>query len=137
LNEQFSLPSRRLDAVDLLRELLELPAPKPNSGNRPGAENEDDGETDEDEGMSDHESESCGKSGVLQLEVCSPDGSQARILWIEDRVGRIKLSHEGAIVKAAGFNGAGRLGEQGRILSSDLATIYSVAKRLETLHETL
>lgn len=127
----------RLDAIDLLRETLGLPAPKPNSENGSGAENEADGETDEDEGISDHETESCGKFGVRQLEVCSPDGSQARILWSDDRVGRIKLSHEGGIVKAAVFSGTGRLGEQERILSSGSATVYDFAKRLEALHETL
>jgi central kinetochore subunit Mal2/MCM21 len=127
----------RLEAIDLLRELLELPAPKSNSGDGLGAGNEDDSEIDEDEGMSDHEPESCGKFGVQQLEVCSPDGSQARILWSDDRVGRIKLSREGGIAKAAVFSGAGRLGEQERILASDSATIYDFAKRLEALHESL
>lgn len=125
----------RLDAIDFLRECLDLPPPKVKTGT--GSEMEDDGQADEDEDMSDSEFESCGKFGVRQLEICSPDASQARILWSDDRVGRIKLSPEGGIVKAAVFSGAGRVAEQERILSSGSATIYGFHKTLELLHQTL
>ncbi|KEF58449.1 uncharacterized protein A1O9_06375 [Exophiala aquamarina CBS 119918] len=122
----------RFDAIDFLRECLDLPPPKSRSGTGLGDEIDD-----EDENMSDDEFESWGKYGVRQLEICSPDASQARILWSDDRVGRIKLSSEGNIVKAAVVAGGTRLVDQERILSSGSTTIYSFHQTLERLHQTL
>lgn len=124
----------RVDAIDLVRDHLELPPPKTNPGNGQDAKISGDGRTDEDEEMSDNDFESCGRFGVRQLEICNADGSQVRILWADDRVGRIKLSREGEIIKAAVFSGDGQLGKQERILSSGSATVYDLARRLETLH---
>jgi len=131
----------RLDSIDDLREFLELPSPKVEGGTSDAVADEgqidEDEDEDQDQDMSDSEFESCGKYGVRQMETCSPDASQARIVWSDGRVGRIKISPEGHIVKAAIFTGAGRVAEQERILSSDSAAIYDFRENLQRLHRTL
>ncbi|KAK5046662.1 hypothetical protein LTR84_007423 [Exophiala bonariae] len=129
----------RVDAIELVRDHLGLPHPKSHTGNgkSTGDGGEAETETTEDDQISDEDFESSGKFGVRQLESGNKDASQVRILWTDDRVGRLVLSPDGAILKVVILNGEGRLAEQERIISSNSATIYVLSKRLETLHNTI
>lgn len=126
----------RQDAIDWARDELEIPASKTQSGasdrTADGDNTNGHGEA-QDESLSDVE-EPVGKFGVREVSTVSVDARHARIVWTDDRVGRIKISDDGRIEKAVVFGQDARIGDVERILTEDSSTVSSLVERLETIH---
>ncbi|KAK5457047.1 hypothetical protein LTS15_004828 [Exophiala xenobiotica] len=123
----------RQDAIDWMKEKLQIPvAPQA----QPREENHQDQEEPVDEGAGDKGSlpdidAPAGKLGIREFEAMGVDARQVRILWSDDRVGRIKISDQGKIEKAAVVGLEGRIANMERILTEGDATVFDLFERLQ------
>ena len=132
----------RQDAIDLVRENLEIPIARNATDSRNENEineNQDSGSdnpsSDVDVGVGVDEPEPVGKHGVTEISALGVDAYQVRIVWSDGRVGRIQISDDAKIAKARviGLDG-GRLAELERVLTEGNATIYELDDKLEKIH---
>ncbi|KIV79848.1 hypothetical protein PV11_07393 [Exophiala sideris] len=72
-----------------------------------------------------------GKFGVQEFHATGVDARQVRMLWSDDRLGRIKISDRGRIEKAAVFGSQGRIRIMERILTQNDATVFDLFDRLQ------
>lgn len=123
----------RQDGTELLRDELEIPAPRTPTTEPNGMDHDQHTSHEEDEDA-DME-EPAGKYGICELSAQEVDARQIRIVWADDRVGRLRISDDGRVIKAAviGLDGT-RLGEVERILMDQTPTLYNLGERLEKVH---
>jgi central kinetochore subunit Mal2/MCM21 len=132
----------RRDAVAWIREELGLKYSVRDAGVRdqdvekPGR-TPDAQEEDSDVEMSDEDS-GVGKFNVESLDCPQVDARQIRIIWSDDRLGRLKISDDGRIEKAVVFgDGNRRLAGVERILCGDegqRVTLKDLVERLELVY---
>lgn len=102
----------RQEAIELLREELEVPLPQTTlSDDNP---DDDDEKVDSDK---EHSPEPVGRFGVRELSPVSVDARQARIIWADGRVGRLRIADDGRIEKAVVIGQEDRLRDQERMLT--------------------
>ncbi|KAK5198684.1 hypothetical protein LTR92_001155 [Exophiala xenobiotica] len=123
----------RQDAIDWMKEKLQIPV-VPEAPSR--EEIHPDQEEPADEGAGDNGSlpdidAPAGKLGIREFEAMGVDARQVRILWSDDRVGRIKISDQGKIEKAAVVGLEGRIANMERILTEGDATVFDLFERLQ------
>ncbi|KIY01415.1 uncharacterized protein Z520_02967 [Fonsecaea multimorphosa CBS 102226] len=156
----------RKDVTEWLRKELDIPEPsaqRPRSfknqagGTKEEADNkggdtemrstEDDSDYESDDSNSergseedeeDEEEEMTGKFNVQSLASLEVDARQLRIVWFDDRVGRIKISDDGKVQKAVviGLDG-NRVKDVERILMGDgdgSVSLYDLVGRLEEVY---
>jgi central kinetochore subunit Mal2/MCM21 len=126
----------RQDAIESIREQLGLPTKKPHDqlpGSHTDASNmEHQPEEERDEHVSIPDVEApIGKFGVREFEATGVDARQVRILWSDDRLGRIKISDTGRIDKAAVFGREGHIRDTERVLTEGDATVFDLFDRLQ------
>ncbi|ETI28316.1 hypothetical protein G647_00765 [Cladophialophora carrionii CBS 160.54] len=161
---RYDLVSWRLrkDAAEWLREELGLSRRSRNEGRSNGrdpadstggerakrrdrassnSEHGDDDDSDPDTEMTDSDSdpdELTGKFNVDSLTTLEVDARQLRIIWSDDRVGRLKVSDDGKIEKAVVIGEDGtRVRHVERILMGDEkegCSVKQLLKRLETVY---
>ncbi|KAI1617264.1 Cenp-O kinetochore centromere component-domain-containing protein [Exophiala viscosa] len=124
----------RQDAIGSIREQLAMPtkkAPENSNEQRP-----EEGSGHHGGSVPDVETP-VGKFGVREFEATGVDARQVRILWSDDRLGRIKISDQGGIDKAAVFGSQGRIRNMERILTQGDATVFNLLDRLQEIdHST-
>ncbi|OCT53840.1 hypothetical protein CLCR_10386 [Cladophialophora carrionii] len=161
---RYDLVSWRLrkDAAEWLREELGLSRQSRNEGRsngrdsadstggerakrrdraRSNSDHGDDDDSDPDTEMTDSDSDSdelTGKFNVDSLTTLEVDARQLRIIWSDDRVGRLKVSDDGKIEKAVVIGEDGtRVRDVERILMGDEkegCSVKELLKRLETVY---
>lgn len=114
----------RQEAIELLSEQLCIPPSGPDGVPTGSAIDEDLEMSDIPEGM----------FGVSRVEAVSVDAYQARIIWSDGRLGRIKITDEGQVDRVVVFGEAGRLRDAERILSRENPNVLELVSRLEQLH---
>lgn len=126
----------RQDAIEAIREQLGLPTKKPHE-HLPGSytdasnkEHQPDEERGEHVPIPDVEAP-VGRFGVREFEATGVDARQVRILWSDDRLGRIKVSDTGRIDKAAVFGSEGHMRDTERVLTEGDATVFDLFDRLQ------
>jgi central kinetochore subunit Mal2/MCM21 len=132
----------RQDALAWLREELRIPEPASPSAlpQKPLENNEDrdpDQAEDEDALGSDVDiSEPSGRYRVCDVSAVTVDARQARVVWSDGRVGRIKISDQGKIERAVVIGHESRIRGMESILTNGEPTVYNLVARLEKLDKS-
>ncbi len=119
----------RQDAIDWMKEKLQIPVEQDQS--REDHEDQDPADEGDGDGTIPDIDAPAGKLGIREFEAMGVDARQVRILWSDDRVGRIKISDQGKIEKAAVVGLEGRIVNMERILSEGDATVFDLFDRLQ------
>lgn len=120
----------RQDAIEWLRDKLEIPAAVKERHRQTYQEAGQ--QSDEDSSLLDIDAPA-GKFGIREFESVGVDARQVRILWSDDSVGRIKITDQGKIEKAAVIGLDGHIASFERILTQGDATVYDLLDRLQEI----
>ncbi|KIW15288.1 hypothetical protein PV08_05333 [Exophiala spinifera] len=120
----------RLDAIEWVRDKLGISVLK-DKRRGPGQEVEhgNDGDT----SLLDIDAPA-GNFGIREFEAVGVDARQVRILWSDDSVGRIKITDQGKIKKAAVIGFDGHIASVERVLTEGDATVFDLLDRLQEIH---
>ncbi|KAJ9630229.1 hypothetical protein H2204_008590 [Knufia peltigerae] len=119
----------RQDAIEWMRDKLEIPVVR--DKHRPSGQ-EVGRESDEDSSLLDIDAPA-GRFGIREFEAVGVDARQVRILWSDDSVGRIKITDQGKIEKAAVIGLDGHIASVERILTQGDATVFDLLDRLQEI----
>ncbi len=129
----------RRDAIDWVKEELgisEAPTPSALPRTQPDGAEADDDASDSDMASDIDNPEAVGRFGVSDFSAVTVDARQARIVWADGRVGRIKISDQGKVEKAVVIGHEGRIRQMENILTTGNSTVYDLAARLAKLDKS-